>query len=291
MARLFAIVLFCAGIFCIAHGNAQVPMTGAGLPKPGAAAGYTGPGDIVSGAVAWWGLRCYNAAYSGNVADITDSSTGSTTGTRLQCSAGTVSALVSGSACTFVTGNACSTLAVTCAVACNVEELYDQSGANSCTGSIPCSITISTNANRPTYVTSCSGLTSRPCMTFSGTQGGSSPNLISTVGQPGTISEVHDVSGTTVGGLVFTSECILLRSNIAQDLGNYCGATETHLAVPDGVWHTAQGVFNDPGSASLIYIDGGSGSASAVGNSVFLEASSVMGFGITPYGNFGGQRQ
>ena len=39
MARLFAIVLFCAGILCIAQASAQVPMTGAGLPKPGAAAG------------------------------------------------------------------------------------------------------------------------------------------------------------------------------------------------------------------------------------------------------------
>ena len=71
MARLFAIVLFCAGIFCIAHGNAQVPMTGAGLPKPAGAAGYTGPGDC-SGCLTtysvWYGLSAFSAATAGTKA-------------------------------------------------------------------------------------------------------------------------------------------------------------------------------------------------------------------------------
>ena len=37
---------------------------------------YVGPGDIVSGALAWWGLRAYSAAYAnsnGPIMDITDS--------------------------------------------------------------------------------------------------------------------------------------------------------------------------------------------------------------------------
>src|SRR5437879_10288669 len=103
-----------------------------GVGGSGAAAAYSGPGDVVSGAFAWWGMLCYSNAYSGNVADITDAATGNTTGTRLQCSFGIVSALVSGSACTFVTGNACSSLATTCATACNVVTLYDQSGNTNC---------------------------------------------------------------------------------------------------------------------------------------------------------------
>ena len=92
------------------------------------AAGYQGPGDIVPGALGWWGLRCYSAAYSGNVADVVDGATGTTTGTRLKCASGVVSALVSASACTFVTGNACSPIATTCAILCNIITEYDQSG-------------------------------------------------------------------------------------------------------------------------------------------------------------------
>ena len=33
------------------------------IPAPGAPS-YTGPGDVVSGATAWYGLRAYNAAYA-----------------------------------------------------------------------------------------------------------------------------------------------------------------------------------------------------------------------------------
>ena len=100
--------------------------------KPPAA--YTGIGDIAglssNNPIAWWGLRCFSSTTSGTIADITDSATGNTTGTRLQCAAGgIVTAVVSASACTFVTGFACSTLATTCAVGCNVRELYDQSPA------------------------------------------------------------------------------------------------------------------------------------------------------------------
>ena len=80
MTRLIAVILFCAGIFCLGQSHAQVPMTGAGLGKPGGATAYTGPGDC-SGcsfdatAKAWWGLRCYSNAYSGNVADVVDHAT------------------------------------------------------------------------------------------------------------------------------------------------------------------------------------------------------------------------
>ena len=61
MTRLIAVILLCAGIFCIAaeppvgQSHAQVPMTGAGLGAPtgGGGGGFTGPGDVVSGALAW----------------------------------------------------------------------------------------------------------------------------------------------------------------------------------------------------------------------------------------------
>lgn len=127
------------------------------LPGPGlpvvSGGGYTGPGDIYSGWTMWAGLRCYSAAYSGNAFDLVDTATGNTTGTRVQCSGGTLSALVSGSACTFVTGNSCSPVATTCAISCSVVTMYDQTGNSNCTAT-PCHLTQATNANRPIYLTS-----------------------------------------------------------------------------------------------------------------------------------------
>ena len=34
------------------------------MAKAGGAGAYTGPGDIVSSALGWWGLRGYNGAYA-----------------------------------------------------------------------------------------------------------------------------------------------------------------------------------------------------------------------------------
>ena len=34
MTRLIAVILFCAGVFCLGQSHAQVPFTGAGLGKP-----------------------------------------------------------------------------------------------------------------------------------------------------------------------------------------------------------------------------------------------------------------
>ena len=39
MTRLIAVILFCAGIFCLAQSHAQVPMTGAGLGAPASSGG------------------------------------------------------------------------------------------------------------------------------------------------------------------------------------------------------------------------------------------------------------
>ena len=69
MLRFLAVFLVCAGIFCLAQSNAQVPMTGAGLGAPaGAVAGYTGPGDC-SGCLTtytlWYGLSAFSAATTG----------------------------------------------------------------------------------------------------------------------------------------------------------------------------------------------------------------------------------
>ena len=64
--------------FCVLS-NAQVMLTGAGCAvQCSSVASYTGPGDIVSGASAWYGLRAYNAAYA----------TGSNNAINIRCGSG-----------------------------------------------------------------------------------------------------------------------------------------------------------------------------------------------------------
>ena len=108
------------------------------------------PGDLVTGAFSWSGLRCYNAAYAGNVADVYAPLDASHT--LITCSAG------------GTLNETLQALATTCAVSCTVKTLYDQSGAGACSGA--CNYTQATIANRPAFISSCVG--SLPCMRFVG---------------------------------------------------------------------------------------------------------------------------
>ena len=76
----FVLALVLALVSC------QVDAQSVMFPGPGlgvsVAAAYTGPGDVVSGALGWWGLRAYNMAYatgSNNAANIRRASDNSTT--------------------------------------------------------------------------------------------------------------------------------------------------------------------------------------------------------------------
>jgi hypothetical protein len=71
----FGVLLFCAGLFCLAQQpRAQLTLTGVGTGTFGGAAAYQGPGDIVSGATYFWSCtRGYTAAYAsggGNACDV-----------------------------------------------------------------------------------------------------------------------------------------------------------------------------------------------------------------------------
>ena len=310
MIRVAIALALSALLWCAAQAQFSVgPKYGDGfgfsaLPSAGAPPGYTGPGDIItSGAMMWWGMRCYNNAYAGNVADITDSATGNTTGTRLQCSSGTVSALVSGSACTFVTGNACSSLATTCATACNVLTLYDQSGALKCAGAIACTVTNAANADRPTVTVSCQN--SHPCMVFNGSaqQMLSAANLASTQAQPIYMSFVAKRTGnfTSFAGVAVPGSGGSPYggfANAANQITCYAGNTAS-VAATDNAVHAAQIQFNS--TTSVFYVDGasttgqncGTGSASGaqptVGNSGFgqLMTGQVMEVGFWAGSNTG----
>jgi hypothetical protein len=131
--------------------------------------GYTSGLNAPIVAAAAMVSRCYQHSYSGSHIDLVDAATGNTTGTRLQCANGVISALVSGSACTFVTGNACSSLTTTCGTAgspisCEIVTFYDETGAAKCGGA--CNWTAA-HGSRALYTYNAVG--SQACATFNGT--------------------------------------------------------------------------------------------------------------------------
>jgi hypothetical protein len=95
-------------------------------------AAYTGPGDIASGAYAWYGLRAYTAAYAaahGNVIRVCDS-----TGANFVTITANTDGTITPPGPTACGGNACTL----------VDTLYDQTGNGH-------HLTQTTNANRPTF--------------------------------------------------------------------------------------------------------------------------------------------
>ena len=118
MTRVFLIVwtLLLAGVTCLA----QVPMTGGGVPSPKGTVTYSGPGDVTSGAIAFYSCgRAYNLAYAQALSaacDVVDTATGLVTGTMHFLSTGFVNT-------TELTG-----VGQACHVACSITKMYDQTG-------------------------------------------------------------------------------------------------------------------------------------------------------------------
>lgn len=246
-------------LLCCQAALAQSPLPGfplgvfdnkAALSASSGGGGYTGIGDLgLSSPVAYWGLRCYSTSYSGNVADVWDGATGSTTETLITCSSG------------GTLNQTIHTLATTCAVSCVVKTLYDQSGANSCS-SAACDLTQTTNALRPTFSTACSVLTgANPwCMVFNGTSQYLSISSGPTQAQPFTFSAVARRNGgtTTIGQVLsnagtnnipyigfYSTSGQVIYSASANRLGTFT----------EGNWAPFEAAFNSAGSSEL-YIEG-----------------------------------
>jgi hypothetical protein len=277
---LLAVLVLTAFLWCGAQ--AQVPLTHAGKGAPGGAAACspTCPGDVVPGAdIAWMVARCYKASYVGSHLDIVDAATGNTTGTRLQCaSGGVISALVSGSACTFVTGNACSALATTCASACNIVTMYDESGANLCS-SAPCNATEATNASRAAYTASAVG--GKACATFNGTSSNYTAASFAGLAQPFSFSQYFSAGAANQtmfadGNNVYygtNSNFLTMQSGSSVGSGN---------SVAANAYTPAQSIFN--GATSVSYYNGTATTSLNPGTDAI--AATTLNFGSNSFGTF-----
>lgn len=265
MRRLLLIV--CALFFASQSAQSQQsPLTVLGA---GPASGYTGPGDIVSGAYLWWGLRGYRSSYSGSAVNVC-------TPTDAACADITIS---NG---TLVIPGALSGCNNSGSI-CTIRTWYDQSGSTNCVAAA-CDITQATEASRsplivpgaangcPTAAMYCAG----PAPAFYV----SAANMSSTV-QPFSFAWAAARVGsfTTQQSIVATLSSALTNAgfqNVANTLFCNSGAVGTKASVADSAFHAVQMVFS--GVSSTIAADGSTSTVSCGTN----------GFGITTLGTIRG---
>jgi hypothetical protein len=218
--------------------------------------GYTGPGDVQTGASGWWGLRGYSRAYSlpgtNKAVKIRRTSDNETCDLLIAPSGrlgNTANCSGSDNGETDVTFCASTT--------CFVNTLYDQSGNSH-------DATQSTTADQPQYTPNCIG--TLPCMQFNGSAYFLAITLGSAVSQPLTVSTVvNRTGGTSNFGQVFSAAS---GGAIAAEFNNttntprlYPGTTGANAAANDNAYHSIQYFIS--GSSSSFFIDGTSTSASS----------------------------
>jgi hypothetical protein len=214
----------------------------------GGGGGYAGPGDVASGASAFWATSmCYSAAYAGNIAVIVDVDPSPNFTTTLGCTAGVVS-VTSGSA-----------IATTCASGCFYQKLFDQSGGSNCGGA--CDIDdIATGALVMPLVANAVNSTS--CAN-SDSSNRLSKDSVFTLAQPFTIYAMWERTDTANNLYAVikdaSSAAGTIRAgglNAANKAGMYNGNSIVAGATSsDNAYHANLYVFADA-TQSVIYVDG-----------------------------------
>lgn len=238
MKRASALLIAASLVFSDAA-SAQLLTTGAG----GAAlAGYQGPGDVISGAIAFYSCRAYNAAAAGTKAyRIVRASDSTQTD---------INSLANGKCDTSTPATFCN------ATTCKVVTWYDQSGALACAGSVACDVTQATDANRPSLTLS--ALNGWPCATDSGPTGvvlETSVNLVQA--QPFSFSGIGERTGA------FTSAQRFWNSNASATNFGWRTTTNTvgtqsgtmTATASDSAYHVFSYVTNNGGTSTLV-VDG-----------------------------------
>lgn len=256
MRKAFALAaaLLFAGLFSLAQAQSpQVRQIILTKQQVGAGAVYTGLGDIVS-LTEYGSLRCYNAAYAGNVADIYAPADASHT--QITCSPG------------GILNETIQPLATTCAVSCTIKTLTGQVAGHDWVNA--------TEATRPTLVLNSIG--TLPAMVFNGAKG-----LVSTA--IGTINQVFSITAIAKRTTVIGADCILCTQSANRDLffntsGNAAMSwgTIVNSAATENVLHCFQTIGN--GASSTLTVDGnsattGNAGAGALANDYVIGANTA----------------
>lgn len=267
-------LFLCGCLFASWQSFAQMPMTGAGVPVTAPRSNsYMGPGDVVSSAYAWWGLRAYNASYASGLNKIANVCTPSDVSCADVNSDASGNFNLAGSGLTCNNGGSI----------CTIKTLYDQSGGLNC-GGAACDITNSTIASRPTLEISCLG--SLPCAVSAGsgylrsslsTTGGITPNI--------TFSAVLTRTGNFTGFAGYLSveggTGTVAFASSANTITAFFGSAFPTATAADSSWHAAQTALV-LGTSSLFYVDGSSTSAADAGTASGAGNLSMFAQGQNP---------
>ena len=261
MKRVVAIVA--ALLVCgISYAQAQpIPAFGEGFggmgnegapPSPG---GYIGPGDVISGANVWYGLRAYNqarATATGNIAIFRRSSDSTTCTGIANASTGDLDLITA-----YCGGSNLPTFCGVSAGNCFATRLYDQSGANACTGSVSCDVVQATTADQPQLIFNCNF--ALPCLRFAnnGLMGLVSAANLTSLSQPFSVSFVANQTGSTSANNVIGAYGIAVQwgmSSTTNDATFYAGNVVVVAGAAQSSIHSIQFVVS--GATSIANIDG-----------------------------------
>ncbi len=231
MKRIFLPFIFLL-VVALASANAQLsPLTGAGGKfKAGASAppSYTGPGDIVSGATFWGGLRCYaNAHAGGNAIRIRRASDNTEQNV----------ALTANCDLTDVSSTFCA------ATTCFVTTLYDQSGNGN-------DAVQTTNSNQPQLAFSCIG--SLPCITFDGVTPQYLKNTGTSISDPFSTSAVgfRNIAGRGAQNILWCADVSAIVGFHSDDT-TFISNEELTASAADNAWHSLQQLKYAPATTDM----------------------------------------
>lgn len=219
---------------------------------------YVGPGDIVPGAAAWYGLRAYSKAKCRtricNVVRASDSATKDifTLGDG-RIDVATLQGFLSGTTGKIVT-------------------LYDQIGTYD--------VTQATDGNRPTVILN--GLGTFPTGAFTPAQQLASAGTFTGFAQQWTMSMVAMRTGnfTSAGGVLGVGGCIIGFNASTNNVNMFAGSNALAPAT-DSVFHAVQAVAN--GASSILYVDGTSNTVNA--NTGAISSATTVLVGANGFGS------
>lgn len=218
-------------------------------------AAYQGPGNVVSGATAWWGLRAYSLAKAGTAAINLCDDTGANCSDVL--TDGTTGRLANPGTHGV---NDCSTSGT-----CRIATFYDQAGTN-CAGVVACNVTQATNGSRAVLIWSC--INTLPCARFSGGQ-----SYTSTANVGATINQPYAFSATSTRTANFTTAQLILQviagsqlsfRALANAVAMFAGTGGQFIAnISDSNWHAINSTYN--GASSVLFCGGTAGTNCSAG--------------------------
>jgi hypothetical protein len=243
------------------------PLPATIIPPTPTPPGYQGPGDLVAGAIGWYGLRPYNAAYAGPLirlhrlnddkqCDIAPANNG--LGSTINCFDNSLNGQ---DVTAFCNGTTCVVVAI-----------YDQTGNGN-------DLTQTITASQPLLTFNClAGLTAGlPCISFAGVQQFTGPNVINQA-QPFSITVATNYTGSVLGETFAAAgnEVQVGYNAFTSDDIYVTAGTLFHLAGnPPGNFRVIQFIAHDP--SSFLTIDG-TATAETAGTNAFASKPTFGAF-------------